>query len=73
MTWWTGCKPSPTAPLCSSLRPEQKEQMCCLSDEVSWSKFDKACPPGFKADPSVDYCTSGISKYRAKCVRDYCK
>jgi hypothetical protein len=71
MTWWTGCKPTPEAPACSSVL-NNPNQACCLSDEITWDKFATACPKGFKADPTVDYCTTGLSKYRVKCVRSFC-
>jgi len=72
ITDWRACKPSAKTPLCSAVKGDIK-QTCCLSDEVTFAQIGSACPVNFKADPKVDYCSTGMSKYRVKCVREFCK
>lgn len=68
---WPSCRPSAIAPLCSTV---DASKVCCLTDEVAWSKIGSACPAGWRADASTDYCTSSVipwaQKYRVKCLRD---
>jgi hypothetical protein len=75
MNWWTGCKPSDLAPLCSVVKGNASKT-CCLTDEIPWSSAETACPKGWRADVNTDYCISDATpwalKYRMKCVRDSC-
>ena len=74
LTYFTGCAPNAAKGIveCSSSVTNDPSQTCCLSSEVS-KLSTAACPAGWTADVSKDYCQTSINplspKYRVKCKR----
>ena len=74
LSYRTGCAPDAAKGIveCSSSVTKDPSQTCCLSSEVS-TLSTAACPAGWTADVSKDYCQTSINplspKYRVKCKR----